>query len=146
MLEEAEAFVDGAAEPGGVEGDDADVAGVAVVDGVLKELGGKALASGLGGGVEVEQVGAAGRGVEIVRGKVHVEDAAGGEDLSVFLHKEADVAVVGEALGDPGEEVGVHGGVVGVGGEVVVGEHGVALLGDESGVGEGGAAEGGHRR
>ena len=65
-----------------MEGDDADVAVcVAFVDGVLQELGGEAAAAGFGCGVEVEQVGADGVGVEEVRGEVAEEDAAGGEDL-----------------------------------------------------------------
>ncbi len=146
MVGEAEGLVDGPAELGGVEGDDGYVAGAAVFDGRGEELLGVAVAASFGGGVEVEEVGADGLGVEVVGWEVHVEDAGGGEDHALRFEEEADVAAVGQALCDPWEEVRVHLGVAGLGGELIVGEHEVALLGDEGGVGDGGAAKGGHRR
>ena len=78
VLGEAEFFVDGFAEFGGVESDYADVAAFAFVDGVLEELGGEAASAGFRGGVEVEEVGADGVGVEEVWREVAEEDAAGG--------------------------------------------------------------------
>ena len=119
---------------------------------MLEELGGEAAASGFGGGVEVEEVGADGVGVEEVRREVAEEDAAGaraGLECCVFgarwfFEEQAYVAAVGQALADPGLEGEVHGVVGGFGGELVVGEHLVALGGDDGGVVGRGAAEGGH--
>ena len=142
---EAEFFVDGAAEFGGVEGDDLDVLFLAEVDGVVQELGGEAAAAGCGGGIEVEEIGADGVGVEEVRGEVGEEDAAGGEEGLFLFEEKTYVAAVGEAFADPGLEGLVHGVVDGFGGEFVVSEHLVALGGDEGGVVGRGVAEGGHR-
>jgi len=130
-----------------VEADDFDVLFAAEIDGGFEELFGVAVAAGFGGGVEVEEVGAAGFEVHPVGWKLHEEDTGAGEDLvgCFVFEEEADVGAVGEVGADPGFEGGVHFGKAAFVGEVVVGEHDVAVLGDEGGVGDCGAAERGHK-
>ena len=137
---EAEFFIDWLAEGRGVQGDDADAAGATLFHGELEQLVGKAAASGLGDGIEVEQVGTSRLGVQPVRREVLEEDSCAGQYLAVFFEEQADIAVIGEALADPGLKVGVHLGEAGFAGEVVVLKHVVTMRCDKGGIANGCAA------
>jgi len=139
-VREAELLVDWLAERRGVQGDDVDATGAALFYGELEQLVGKAASPGLGGGVEVKQIGARGLGIHPVWREVLKEDAGAGQDVAVFFEEQADIAVVGEAFADPGFKGGVHLGEAGFAGEVVVLKHAVTVRCNEGGVAYGGAA------
>jgi len=147
VMFEAEGLIDGFAEARGVQGDDdVRVFGAALGDSGSEECFGVAFAAVFRFGKEVEQIGAVGLGIEIVRRPIHVVNPCAGDDLvaGCVLQQEADVTPVGEALGDPGKEVGIHLGVPFFAGKLVVSEHAVAMVGDEGCVVYGGSAKGEH--
>lgn len=144
---EAELFVDGFSEAGGMQGDDLDAAFTAGGHRSGQQNVRVTATPVFGAGVEVEQVGSAGLGIEEVRWEVHVEDASSGDDLAGLLvfEEQSDIATVGEPFTHPGEKVGIHFEETFLTGEFVIGEHLVPVLGDDFGIGYGGAAKGRHR-
>jgi hypothetical protein len=123
-----------------VQGDDTDATAAALLHGDLEQLVGEAAASGFGGGVEVEQVGAQRLGIHPVRREVLEEDARAGEHLAVLFEQQADITAVGEAFAYPGFEGCVHLVEASFAGEVVVLEHAVTMGCDQGGIADGGAA------
>lgn len=122
-----------------MEGHNADVAPPRFGEGIFDEVAGETATAIFGLDVDVEKIAARGGvRVEGMRRPVEEEQAGTSDDFAIVLGEPAEVAAIGDGLGDPG--------IVGLSHELEhlivtaagIDEHAAAVMGDERSVGGGG--------